>query len=173
MLLDSGDIAALIALEAVKPPSMAAPKRTRIRLDRRRPLRPRRKYEGRPCFALADHARILLPDIVAFRLGVRPGSTRSHAFALAPRLTLLAEDIRLEKEALEAVALALLAHARSCSLMRIRCCWSRCERAAVRRTEGADFEGDGDGKGAALRRAWAARPLPGARGCARMRARAG
>jgi protein ImuB len=70
---------------------------------------PSKDDEGRPCFALADHARILLPDIVAFRLGVRPGSTRSHAFALAPRLTLLAEDIRLEKEALEAVALALLA----------------------------------------------------------------
>lgn len=62
-----------------------------------------------PCFALADHARILMPDLVAFRLGVRPGSTRSHAFALAPRLTLLAVDIREEQNALEAVALALLA----------------------------------------------------------------
>jgi protein ImuB len=61
-----------------------------------------------PCFALADHARILMPDLVAFRLGVRPGSTRSHAFALAPRLTLLAADIRAEQNALEAVALALL-----------------------------------------------------------------
>ncbi|WP_062643332.1 Y-family DNA polymerase [Caballeronia arationis] len=65
--------------------------------------------EGTPCFALSDHARILLPDLVAFRLGVRPGSTRSHAFALAPRLTLLAVDVRLETQALEAVALALLA----------------------------------------------------------------
>ncbi|SAL80401.1 DNA polymerase [Caballeronia peredens] len=62
-----------------------------------------------PCFALADHARILMPDLVAFRLGVRPGSTRSHAFALAPHLTLLAVDIREEQNALEAVALALLA----------------------------------------------------------------
>ncbi|SAK95285.1 DNA polymerase [Caballeronia pedi] len=62
-----------------------------------------------PCFALADHARILMPDLVAFRLGVRPGSTRSHAFALAPQLTLLAVDIREEQRALEAVALALLA----------------------------------------------------------------
>ncbi|SPB18986.1 nucleotidyltransferase/DNA polymerase [Caballeronia novacaledonica] len=62
-----------------------------------------------PCFALADHARILMPDLAAFRLGVRPGSTRSHAFALAPRLTLLAVDIREEQNALEAVALALLA----------------------------------------------------------------
>ncbi|MEZ2351789.1 DNA polymerase Y family protein [Caballeronia sp. RCC_10] len=62
-----------------------------------------------PCFALADHARILLPDLIAFRLGVRPGSTRSHAFALAPRLTLLAVDISEEQRALEAVALALLA----------------------------------------------------------------
>ncbi|KDR28238.1 Y-family DNA polymerase [Caballeronia grimmiae] len=61
-----------------------------------------------PCFALADHARILLPDLIAFRLGVRPGSTRSHAFALAPRLTLLAVDISEEQRALEAVALALL-----------------------------------------------------------------
>jgi len=62
-----------------------------------------------PCFALADHARILMPDLVAFRLGVRPGSTRSHAFALAPQLTLLAIDMREEQNALEAVALALLA----------------------------------------------------------------
>jgi protein ImuB len=62
-----------------------------------------------PCFALADHARILLPDLIAFRLGVRPGSTRSHAFALAPRLTLLAVDVREEQRALESVALALLA----------------------------------------------------------------
>jgi protein ImuB len=62
-----------------------------------------------PCFALADHARILMPDLVAFRLGVRPGSTRSHAFALAPQLTLLAVDVREEQNALEAVALALLA----------------------------------------------------------------
>ncbi|WP_250534206.1 DNA polymerase Y family protein [Caballeronia sp. AZ10_KS36] len=62
-----------------------------------------------PCFALADHARILLPDLIAFRLGVRPGSTRSHAFALAPRLTLLAVDVNAEQRALEAVALALLA----------------------------------------------------------------
>ncbi|WP_409017170.1 Y-family DNA polymerase [Caballeronia sp. LZ008] len=61
------------------------------------------------CFALADHARVLMPDLVAFRLGVRPGSTRSHAFALAPQLTLLAVDIREEQNALEAVALALLA----------------------------------------------------------------
>jgi protein ImuB len=61
-----------------------------------------------PCFALADHARILLPDLIAFRLGVRPGSTRSHAFALAPQLTLLAADISEEQRALEAVALALL-----------------------------------------------------------------
>ncbi len=50
-----------------------------------------------------------MPDLVAFRLGVRPGSTRSHAFALAPQLTLLAVDIREEQNALEAVALALLA----------------------------------------------------------------
>ncbi|WP_277188871.1 DNA polymerase Y family protein [Caballeronia sp. BR00000012568055] len=62
-----------------------------------------------PCFALADHARILLPDLIAFRLGVRPGSTRSHAFALAPQLTLLAVDIGEEQRALESVALALLA----------------------------------------------------------------
>ncbi|WP_244815789.1 DNA polymerase Y family protein [Caballeronia sp. Lep1P3] len=62
-----------------------------------------------PCFALADHARILLPDLIAYRLGVRPGSTRSHAFALAPRLTLLSADIDEEQRALEAVALALLA----------------------------------------------------------------
>ncbi len=60
-----------------------------------------------PCFALADHARILMPDLIAFRLGVRPGSTRSYAFA--PRMTLLSVDIDAEKRALESVALTLLA----------------------------------------------------------------
>ncbi|WP_250525953.1 DNA polymerase Y family protein [Caballeronia sp. GAWG2-1] len=107
----------LLSLEAVRPPSMPS-----ISTNSTSPGTGSMPGEalvgnsvanaddsGQPCFALADHARILLPDLVAFRLGVRPGSTRSHAFALAPRLTLLAVDISEEQRALEAVALSLLA----------------------------------------------------------------
>ncbi|MDR5787063.1 DNA polymerase Y family protein [Caballeronia sp. LP003] len=96
----------LLSLEAVRPPSMpSAPANSTS------PGASSTANDNidQSCFALADHARVLMPDLVAFRLGVRPGSTRSHAFALAPQLTLLAVDIREEQNALEAVALALLA----------------------------------------------------------------
>ncbi len=62
------------------------------------------------CYALADHARILSPDLDAFRLGVQPGATRAHALALAPGLVLLEPDAAREQRAFEALALALLAY---------------------------------------------------------------
>lgn len=61
------------------------------------------------CHALADHVRILIPDLDAHRLGVRAGNTRSHALALAPQIAMLTPDPAREKAALEALALALLA----------------------------------------------------------------
>ncbi|MFC6140641.1 Y-family DNA polymerase [Paraburkholderia silvatlantica] len=62
------------------------------------------------CYALADHARILIADLDALRLGVEPGNTRSHALALAPGLVLLEADPARETRAFEALALALLAY---------------------------------------------------------------
>ena len=68
------------------------------------------------CYALADHARILIADLDAFRLGVQPGSTRAHALALAPGLVLLEPDPACETRAFEALALALLAYTPKVSL---------------------------------------------------------
>ncbi len=68
------------------------------------------------CYALADHARILIADRDAFRLGVQPGSTRAHALALAPGLVLLEPDAARETRAFEALALALLAYTPKVSL---------------------------------------------------------
>ena len=68
------------------------------------------------CYALADHTRILIADLDALRLGVQPGSTRSHALALAPGLVLLDPDPARETRALEALALALLAYTPKVSL---------------------------------------------------------
>lgn len=68
------------------------------------------------CYALADHARILIADLDAFRLGVQPGSTRAHALALAPGLVLLEPDPARETRAFEALALALLAYTPKVSL---------------------------------------------------------
>lgn len=68
------------------------------------------------CYALADHARILIADRDAFRLGVLPGSTRAHALALAPGLVLLEADPARETRAFEALALALLAYTPKVSL---------------------------------------------------------
>lgn len=62
------------------------------------------------CYALADHVRVLIADLDAFGLGVRAGSTRAHAFALAPGLVLLEPDPARETRAFEALALALLAY---------------------------------------------------------------
>ncbi len=62
------------------------------------------------CYALADHARVLIPDLDAFHLGVRTDGTRAHALALAPGLVLLEPDPARETRAFEALALALLAY---------------------------------------------------------------
>lgn len=62
------------------------------------------------CYALADHARVLIPDLDAFGLGVRADHMRAHALALAPGLVLLEPDPARETRAVEALALALLAY---------------------------------------------------------------
>lgn len=68
------------------------------------------------CYALADHARILIADLDALRLGVVAGGTRAHALALAPGLVLLEADPARETRAFEALALALLAYTPKVSL---------------------------------------------------------
>lgn len=68
------------------------------------------------CYALADHARILIADLDALRLGVLAGSGRAHALALAPGLVLLEADPARETRAFEALALALLAYTPKVSL---------------------------------------------------------
>ena len=66
--------------------------------------------QGARCYALADHARVLIPDPAAFALGVHAGNARAHALALAPSLVLLEPDPARETRAFEALALALLAY---------------------------------------------------------------
>lgn len=68
------------------------------------------------CYALADHAHILMPDADALRAGVQPGHSRSYALALAPGLKLLTADPAREIQAFEAIALALLAYTPKVSL---------------------------------------------------------
>jgi protein ImuB len=70
----------------------------------------------RSCYALADHAHILLPDFDAVRAGVQPGHSRSYALALAPGLQLLVADLARETQAFEAMALALLTYTPKVSL---------------------------------------------------------
>ncbi|MFT4069281.1 Y-family DNA polymerase [Paraburkholderia sp.] len=70
----------------------------------------------RSCYALADHAHILMPDLDALRAGVQAGHSRSYALALAPGLTLLAADAARETQAFEAIALALLSYTPKVSL---------------------------------------------------------
>ncbi|QCP48815.1 DNA polymerase Y family protein [Trinickia violacea] len=62
------------------------------------------------CYALADHAHILMPDVTAYQLGVQAGQTRSYALVLAPGLQMLTPDVEHETQAFEAMALALLAY---------------------------------------------------------------
>lgn len=71
---------------------------------------------GRRCYALADHARIMMPDFDALRAGVHAGHSRSYALALAPGLDLLAPDAARETQAFEAIALALLTYTPKVSL---------------------------------------------------------
>ncbi|CAE6820625.1 hypothetical protein R69888_06089 [Paraburkholderia haematera] len=68
------------------------------------------------CYALADHAHILMPDFDALRAGVHVGHSRSYALALAPGLKMLAADSARETQAFEAMALALLTYTPKVSL---------------------------------------------------------
>lgn len=68
------------------------------------------------CYALADHAHILMPDFYALRAGVHAGQSRSYALALAPGLKMLAADTGRETQAFEAMALALLTYTPKVSL---------------------------------------------------------
>lgn len=70
----------------------------------------------RRCYALADHAHILMPDFDALRAGVHAGHSRSYALALAPGLKILAADTARETQAFEAMALALLTYTPKVSL---------------------------------------------------------
>ena len=70
----------------------------------------------RRCYALADHAHILMPDFDALRAGVQAGDSRSYALALAPGLKLLTADATRETQAFEAIALALLTYTPKVSL---------------------------------------------------------
>ncbi|WP_321817939.1 MULTISPECIES: DNA polymerase Y family protein [unclassified Paraburkholderia] len=104
----------LLPLEAVRPPlpptgaiASIASSESAARSEAAQPER---------CYALADHARILIADRDAFRLGVQPGSTRAHALALAPGLVLLEPDAARETRTFEALALALLAYTPKVSL---------------------------------------------------------
>lgn len=71
---------------------------------------------GRRCYALADHAHIVMPDFEALCAGVHAGHSRSYALALAPGLELLAADAARETQAFEAIALALLTYTPKVSL---------------------------------------------------------
>ncbi|WP_406868186.1 Y-family DNA polymerase [Paraburkholderia fungorum] len=71
---------------------------------------------GERCYALADHAHILMPDFDALRAGVHAGHSRSYALALAPGLKMLAADTSRETQAFEAMALALLTYTPKVSL---------------------------------------------------------
>ncbi|MFD1555704.1 Y-family DNA polymerase [Paraburkholderia silviterrae] len=109
----------LLPLEAVRPPvpltSLTSPTSpVSASLPASRP--DEAAGQDARCFALADHARILIADLDAFHLGVQPGSTRAHALALAPGLALLDPDPARETRAFEALALALLAYTPKVSL---------------------------------------------------------
>lgn len=58
--------------------------------------------------ALADRNRVTLVDTAGASLGIRVGMSRTHAQVLAPDLMLVGADPVREREALTAVALALL-----------------------------------------------------------------
>ncbi|RDJ97435.1 Y-family DNA polymerase [Paraburkholderia lacunae] len=111
----------LLSLEAVKPlvpfpdGSPAKPNQPEPRGDASQPLASE-DVGGEHCYALADHAHILLPDFAALRAGVRAGHSRSYALALAPGLKMLAADSTRETQAFEAMALALLMYTPKVSL---------------------------------------------------------
>ncbi|WP_425468967.1 hypothetical protein [Paraburkholderia panacisoli] len=118
-----------LSLEAVKPltplpdGSLAKPNR-REPSDRASLSQSAGDINERRCYGLAGHADILIPVLDALRAGVQAGRLRSCALALAPGLKLLAADATRETQASEAIALALLTHARKYRLpTRISCCW--------------------------------------------------
>ncbi|WMY07071.1 Y-family DNA polymerase [Paraburkholderia phenoliruptrix] len=111
----------LLSLEAVKPltslpdGSSAKPNRCEPPRDAN-PSCDAGNIADAHCYALADHAHILLPDVDALRAGVQPGHSRSYALALAPELKLLTADAGREIQAFEAIALALLTYTPKLSL---------------------------------------------------------
>ncbi len=111
----------LLSLEAVKPlvpfpdGSPAKPNRCEPRGEASQPRSAEYVTEAR-CYALADHAHILMPDFGALRAGVHAGHSRSYALALAPGLKLLTADVARETQAFEAMALALLTYTPKVSL---------------------------------------------------------
>ncbi|MFM0696876.1 DNA polymerase Y family protein [Paraburkholderia graminis] len=111
----------LLSLEAVKPltslPDGSSAKQNRCEPSRdANPPCDAGNIADAHCYALADHAHILLPDVDALRAGVQPGHSRSYALALAPGLKLLTADATRETQAFEAIALALLTYTPKVSL---------------------------------------------------------
>ncbi|CAE6810173.1 hypothetical protein R69658_05370 [Paraburkholderia aspalathi] len=110
----------LLSLEAVKPleplpdGSLAKPNRCESG-ETSQPPGADSVTEAR-CYALADHAHIVMPDFDALRAGVHVGQSRSYALALAPGLKMLAADTVCETQAFEAMALALLTYTPKVSL---------------------------------------------------------
>ncbi|MFM0047422.1 Y-family DNA polymerase [Paraburkholderia sediminicola] len=112
----------LLSLEAVKPLA-SLPDGSRAKQNRCEPGDAASQPPGaedvtevRCCYALADHAHILIPDLDALRAGVHVGHSRSYALALAPGLKMLAADADRETQAFEAMALALLTYTPKVSL---------------------------------------------------------
>ncbi|MFM0741405.1 DNA polymerase Y family protein [Paraburkholderia xenovorans] len=111
----------LLSLEAVKPlawlpaGSPAQPNQPEPRDQADSQANPEEAVR-KHCYALADHAHILMPDFDALRAGVHAGQSRSYALALAPELKMLGADAARETEAFEAMALALLTYTPRVSL---------------------------------------------------------
>src|SRR3954451_9210635 len=111
----------LLSLEAVKPltslPDGSSAKQNRCEPSRdANPPCDARNIADAHCYALADHAHIMLPDVDDLRAGVQPGNSRSYALALAPGLKLLTADATREIQAFESIALALLTYTPKVSL---------------------------------------------------------
>ncbi|MFM0070598.1 DNA polymerase Y family protein [Paraburkholderia sediminicola] len=110
----------LLSLEAVKPleplPDGSPAKPNRCEAGERSQPPGADSVTDARCYALADHAHILMPDFDALRAGVHAGQSRSYALALAPGLKMLAADTARETQAFEAMALALLTYTPKVSL---------------------------------------------------------
>ncbi|HEX7909070.1 MAG TPA: DNA polymerase Y family protein [Paraburkholderia sp.] len=111
----------LLSLEAVKPleplpdGSLAKPSRRKPR-DEASSSQDAENIVERRCYALADHAHIVMPDFEALCAGVHAGHSRSYALALAPGLELLAANTVRETQVFESMALALLTYTPKVSL---------------------------------------------------------